>query len=70
MAREKLEDMESEQQRCSEAEECMMDGGMTGVMKEGIGDEEGQMDHHDIPLEHVVHVCVHIHSYFPALCIS
>lgn len=48
----------------------MMDGGMTSVMKEGIRDEEGQMDHHDITLEHVVHVCLHIHSYFPALCIS
>lgn len=47
----------------------MMDGGMTGVMKEGIRDEEGQMDHHDITLEHVVHVCVPGHSCFPALCI-
>ena len=53
-----------------------MNGGMTGVMKEGTGDEERQMDHHDITLECAyvcvcVCVCVDIHfsSYFPAMCL-
>lgn len=43
---------------------------MTGVMKEGIRDEEGQMDHHDITLEHVVGVCVCVSVCYLAVCNS
>lgn len=47
-----------------------MNGGMTGVMKEGTRDEERQMDHHDITLV-CEYVCVRI-STFPCtsqLCV-
>lgn len=53
----------TELERCGEAEGCVMNGGMTGVMKEGTGDEERQMDHHDITLV-CAYVCVRI-STFP-----
>lgn len=54
---------ESKQRRCGEAEGCVMDRGMTGVMKGGTSDEERQMDHHDITLE-CVGTCVRAYSIF------
>lgn len=46
----------------SEAEGCVMDGGMIGVVKEGTRHEERQMDHHDNTPG-----CVHVQTFLLVL---